>query len=307
MLRQATTFATLLLFVACESFAQDAVGEWLNKMNYSHRRLNYEGVMAYQYADQIRSYKIRHFVHDGIEYDSVKSLDGPVRELVRQGHEVDCVHMGPKLIQLADKAAARGYLRYYDINVSGSGRVAGREVVNLEIRPRDVFRLGYRLSLDKESGLLLRSDVVDQQGRVLERFQYMILEFNPDLDGEALHAHRQISVTSHPKHAANHSPEEKTQAWRPGWLPAGFVMTRAEQQALEGQSYTDGLSVFSVFVESLMADTSEKMVAAEGSLQRGASVSYTAAFPSRQAMVTVIGEVPLLTARQVAKSLVWQK
>ena len=51
---------------------------------------------------------------------------------------------------------------------------------------------------------------------------------------------------------------------------------------------------------------SDAISVSEGGMRRGASVSYTVAFPENGMFATVVGEVPMLTAKQVAKSLSWE-
>lgn len=300
---QATALASLLLVVACRSFAQDSPAEWLAKMNLSQRTLNYEGVLTYLYQDQMRSFRIAHLVVDGREYNRIETLDGPELELVRQGHDANCEHAGPKLISLAGRAGREGFERFYDVNLGGPDRVADREVVQLEIRPRDVYRLGYRLGIDRETGLLLRSEVLDQQGRSIERLQYVSLDFAPNVDD--IEALSEPSLSTSPTDTLAGTEGLPLNNWQTSWLPAGFAATKFDDLHAQGRSYTDGLAVFSIFVESMISSDGADMVAVEGSRRRGASISYTAVFPERHALVTVVGEVPLLTARQVARSLVW--
>lgn len=319
MLRQ-TTASFLLLFASCDGLAQDSVSEWLAKMDASQRSLNYEGVLSYQYAgsahslaDRVYGLRVRHYIKDGLEYDHIETLDGPEQEIVREGHDVNCVHAGPKLIQRSMQSSQSGYKRYYDVDVGGAGRVADRDTVRLEIRPKDVYRLGYLLSLDKETGLLLQSEIVDQQGRVLERFQYLMVNLEPssfdELTAQRLmpsQARSQLASQENATHLETHDGRDaEPLPWQPSWLPAGFTLAQSDGQFPEGLSYTDGMAVFSIFVDSLMAANNDTLLATEGVQRRGASVSYTTTLPDHQALVTVVGEIPLLTARQVATSLVW--
>jgi sigma-E factor negative regulatory protein RseB len=71
--------------------------------------------------------------------------------------------------------------------------------------------------------------------------------------------------------------------------------------ASERRTYTDGLAVFSVFLEVL----SEDIRPGEGVVRTGGTTSYTRGMhmSGRPVLVTVIGEVPLNTARMVADSI----
>jgi sigma-E factor negative regulatory protein RseB len=282
----------------------DSGRELLNRMTHSHRELNYRAIVTYQLGDQLSSYRITHIVKNGKEFEALESLDGDHHDLIHHGHDVSCVHPGPQLIRLVNPDEDQGFYRYYDVDVEGEDRVAGRDTVTLSIKPRDVYRLGYQLSLDKETGLLLRSDIVNQQGKVLERFQYVMLDLN--IPNNELVVDGAIEV-KHTPTALDGPAVSRVQLWRPNWIPAGF--TQLEDTGDDGGAitYTDGLAVMSVFVAPLTkADVSAASVT-EGGMRQGASVSYTVAFPESGMFATVVGEVPMLTAKQVAKSLSWEQ
>ncbi|MDF1690976.1 MAG: MucB/RseB C-terminal domain-containing protein [Zhongshania sp.] len=275
----------------------------LNQMTHSHRELNYRAIVSYQVGDQLNSYRITHTVRDGKEFESLESLDGSHQDLVYHGHDINCVHPGPQLIRLFSGEEEQGFYRYYDLDVKGAARVAGREAVTLMIRPRDVYRLGYKLSLDKETGLLLRSDIVNQQGKVLERFQYVMLDLNIPADEPVVADAREVQHRDMKSDGA--AIQALARRWRPNWIPAGFTLAQSENNDEAAMTYTDGLAVMSVFVEPLVNTEAGQTVIAEGGMRRGASVSYTVAFPDQGRFATVVGEVPMLTAKQVAKSLTW--
>lgn len=291
--------------------------QWLLKMTDSHRQLNYHGVFTYQVGEQVSSFRISHSVRDGKEYESLESLDGQRRDIVNQGHDLRTVHPGPELIRLK-VSGAPGVEHSYIVDMEGNLRVAGRSAVSLAIRPRDAHRLGYRLALDEQTGLLLRSDIISQQGKMLERFQYVMLELDdisaPAEGAATVESARAVETTGavEPASLVEHldqsgSPADKADKddtaalpWTPGWVPSGFTLVPAPA-AEGGQSYTDGLAVLSIFVEP-----SQGSVVHEGSMRRGASVSYTDLYPEQNKVVTVVGEVPLTTAKRVAESIQWQ-
>ena len=84
------------------------------------------------------------------------------------------------------------------------------------------------------------------------------------------------------------------------WLPDGFTPLAVRDQA-PSISYTDGLAVFTVFVESTEGAASQS----DSHMRRGASVSYSTTHKSRGVRVSVVGEIPMLTARQVALGVEW--
>ena len=89
------------------------------------------------------------------------------------------------------------------------------------------------------------------------------------------------------------------------WVPSGFIDTDSPVQAAGRRTYTDGLAVFSVFMEEL----GREIRPGEGVVRNGGTVSYTRGLElsGRPVLVTVIGEVPVNTARMVADSVGWAR
>lgn len=293
----------VMLVVLALSFAQGSVAaqataaDWLARMVDSHRTLNYRGVVTYKIDDQLNSFKVSHSVRGGREYEVLEMLEGGESEVIREGHDVNCVHPGPELLRLlvVNPSDARSLQQLYSLSVGDNLTVAGRDAVAMRIEPRDVYRLGYRLALDRETGLLLRSEIINKNDKVLERFEYVVLDLSAG-DGEQGDANAKRVAHSRSADDSNSSPRD----WQLSWLPPGFTPLRgADQQSI---SYTDGLAVFSVFIEPLAPD---QPFSADSHLRRGASVSYSTVLKQHGKLVSVVGEVPMLTARQVARSVTW--
>lgn len=290
--------------------------QWLDRMSHSYRELNYRGAFSYQRDTQMKSFRITHAVIDGEEYERLEYLDGEKRNVVRQGHQLDCLHAGHKLIRFImpnaiagkDLAASAGQSpstpaleHYYQLSVSGDDRLAGREVVNIRIEPRDTLRYGYRLSLDRQTGLPLRSELVDPGGEVLERFQFVELEIGMAIDKSVFDGMPRTMAAPHEMiPGAAHTEIE--QDWHPAWVPGGFAAAAGKPaRGRDMVTYTDGLAVFSVFVEPVQVP-----VAAPGaSLRKGATTAHSRVLEAagRPYLVTVVGEIPSQTAERVAQSV----
>ena len=187
-------------------------------------------------------------------------------------------------------------------------RVAGRSVINLIVRPRDAHRFGYRLSLDKASGLLLRSELIGSKGQVLERFQFVDITLNPELSKEHFTAgarryqpQQETPVSPAPATIA------KDKSWKVQWLPSGFSSTRPDRHAAgedDRVTFTDGMTVFSVFLER--SAKVNPLHAAEGHAQKGATTAYSRVILHSDQFhrVTVVGEIPTKTAQRIARSTV---
>lgn len=309
----------LMVFVCCVSPLASAASlspeEMLSRMSHSFRELNYRGTFSFQQGGSTESLRMAHAVIEGEEYERLEYMDGEKREIIRRGHDLNCVHPGHQLVrfyqhgqgfQLSDDQG-RGIVDHYQLEQTGVGRVAGRKVFNLAVSPKDTHRFGYRLSLDQETFLLLRTELIGAKGKVLERFQFVEVNIGgtmaksefPDV-ASIYHADHIAPIVD----AADDSPSQ--QGWQVKWLPAGFTSAVANMDIMTDDmaTFTDGLSVFSVFIErDIDAATIKKGI--EGRAQRGATTAYSRALllAGKPHRVTVVGEIPPHTAQQIAQSI----
>ena len=238
-------------------------------------------------------------------WTGVKSLSGyciwcSARHLDTERPHLECkkdLHMGSDLSE-----GHCGIANHYRFSVEQGERVAGRQAVRVRIRPLDMYRFGYVMELDRETGLLLKTETLGRGDKILEKFQFASLSYSGaghDVqDVELVHQ----AQHPHPDMTANSAPG-LSRAWAIKWLPRGFVATDQPMIGVSRRTFTDGLAVFSVFLEELGGDIRP----GEGVARYGGTVSYTRGIQltGQPVLVTVIGEVPLNTARMVADSIVW--
>ena len=301
---------------------------WLADMNRAFMDLSYDGVFSYFTGQDVATLRIVRMVVDGEQRERLVHLNGPPREIIRRGDEVTHVLMpGDNLVELTRGIAsgpfARAFVRPFDripehyvISDLGVGRVAGRWAQRLAVTPRDVDRYGYRLWLDREHRLLLRSELVDRHGTRLEVFQFTQIEIGDGVDPSALEPGRHegalASVDTEPRDAKA-DQDEASVRWRAGWIPAGFSIASAgvcrsddRSEPVNTLMYTDGLAAFSVFVED---ELNAHAQAAAGATRQGATVAVTEFVlgPSgRRAQITLVGELPEPTVRRIARSMYHQ-
>jgi len=180
--------------------------------------------------------------------------------------------------------------------------VAGRAAVVLALVPRDQHRYGVELHLDRETGLPLKSLLLNDKGQLLERFQFTQLDISAVPENELL----QPSSACQPVRAAE-AKASVAENWRSDWLPPGFnlsTVTERRSPASEASVaclvYDDGLARFSVFLEPLHGASVED---ARSQLGPTVAVSRRLSTNDGDVMVTVVGEIPLGTAERVALSM----
>ena len=293
---------------------QASAKDWLAQMARSVRELNYRGRSILMNGDQLNSVEIVHAVFEGEPWERVIHLTGEPAEIVRRGDKVSCLHPNKLASFQASKpgtphkpflssAASERILRFYEMVKAGPGRIAGRDVQQVNVMPRDRNRYGHQFWLDNDSGLMLKSVTVDHDGTGLEVFEYVDIEIGLAIPREDFEPGDGLQWVNK-KDSVDVEPV-RTPEWNLGWLPAGFEMTEHEMRRV-GDSrastkvFSDGLSAFSVFLERVSPETQ-----AEGSRTHGATaaLSRRMAAPASDYLVTVVGEIPMETAMQIAMAV----
>lgn len=319
----ATLVAMAALLHAHVAVAEADARQWLDDMSRAFSELSYDGYFSYFSGQDMASLRVVHMVIDGVRRERLVHLNGAPRQIVRNGDEVACIVMpGDALLELEQSIPsgpfARAFVRRYDLisenyglSFFGEDRVADRAAVRLAVSPRDDHRYGYRLWLDKESRLLLRSELIDADGERLEIFQFNHIKFGDEVDPQVLEPEEQHgSLVNHLTLAtAQQQPvSQQNVAWQVHWLPDGFRMAAADirrapnaRKAIHTMLFSDGLAAFSVFIEDLPDAGAASMVS-----RTGATVAVTHTFSDEQNrafLVTLVGELPTPTAQRIAQSV----
>jgi len=299
---------------ACPEVNPEAL-KWLDKMSRSAHEVSYQGVVTFQRGDDMQVMQISHSVEGTAATESLTQLTGQGAQVVRVEHPLECVHPGHLLLRLgselqssADSSASVdecGISGHYRFSVTEGERVAGRKAVRIIVAPRDMYRYGYVMELDKHTGLLLKTRTIGRGDKVLEYFQFANLSYGKEggqaAEVDLVHRATHSTIVDHQEDAS--AERYFSGDWTVRWLPGGFTATDSSKGGVRRRTYTDGLAVFSVFLEILPRDIQP----GEGVVRRGGTTSYTRGLRmgDNPVLVTVIGEVPVNTARMVADSIAW--
>lgn len=300
---------------------------WLEDMHRAFAEQSYDGVFTRFAGRDLSTLRIVHMVIDGEPRERLVHLNGAPRQIIRRGGEVTCI-VAPDddLLTLSQQLPngpfagvfVRDFSRVsgrYMLSVAGEDRVADRPAVQLTIKPRDRHRYGYRLWLDRDSRLLLRSELVDADGGRLEFFQFTQIRIGSEVDPAALEPESFPGSPSSKLQLTSVDPSAMVSSdigWTPGWLPEGFARITASRhpasdklrQPLARMLYSDGLADVSVFIEAVQPARETGAHALES--RDGATIAITRPVlgnvRSSDAghLITVVGEVPPETARRIA-------
>ncbi len=282
--------------------SDDAV-EWLGRMAEAVRHENYKGIFTYTRGTTFETVRIVHRGDENVETERLFNLNGDIREVYRHGDEILCfvpagnvasdcsVRIGPFTPAFPERVIATQNM--YRLSMHKEDRIAGRPAVTLLISPKRDDRYGYRIWLDKETGLMLQSHKVER-GRIREIFQFTMLEIGNAIDDIDLASSIQGDTVSHPLTFDFVESREEPRL-RVSWLPDGFRQVRRSGDRLH---FTDGVATFSVFV-----DRSKQGSLPDMTTRVGGTVVISRRLNQAGPQITVVGDVPMKTARRVADSV----
>lgn len=309
----------ILLAASGQVFAQDSARKWLDEMSSALQTLDYDGTFVYLHDDRLEAMRIIHRMDAGGQRERLVSLTGSAREVLRDDKSVTCILPDNKSVMVGQSRPRQPFpvvpkdldsvSPYYKLEDAGDDRMVGLGARVIAITPRDDFRYGYRFWIDKNTGMLLKSDLTGVDGKPIEQVMFTRLVIGPDIPSDELQPsltgdgyvwHRQEDI---------HTPAGSGSAGKPGWragkLPGGFGLTHFQHKRMrEGRSeaehmvFTDGLATVSVYVEHAPAGRSGFI----GLSTMGAMNAYRVMRGDIQ--ITVVGEVPAETVEMIANSLV---
>jgi sigma-E factor negative regulatory protein RseB len=307
---------TLALFALPARASDDDPDRWLERMSESLSSRNYTGVFTHTTRRQSETMRIVHRVSKGASTERLVSLDGSGREIVRTAGEVH-VYLPDRRVVLVEPRSDGGVLlevlpepgpeldALYELQIRDGHKLLGRDVRVLDIRPHDALRYGYRLWLDEESAMPLRTVVVDGAGRPVELINFTQLEMPRHIDARATEPSMNTSGFQWVRNARRPpAPPPSAVVWRPMSLPPGFHLVANRRQVVPGIDqpvqhliFSDGIASISVFIESARPQGT----APPESSSVGSANAFTTVVHGR--VVTAVGEVPLETVRDVARSV----
>jgi sigma-E factor negative regulatory protein RseB len=305
----------LLSLVGGHAGAQEA-RDWLDRMSRAVEELNYQGTFVHVLDGAAETLHIVHRNVDGRSSERILSLDGIGREIIRQDDAVQCILPDQRVVLLETRkdvsplvtslpSSASELDPHYEITLRGSARVVNRPARLLEIKPRDEFRYGYMLWLDQDTAMPLKSELIDEEGNIVEQILFTEIVVLDEIPASALAA--TIDTTGFTTLEAPDSPQLAEQAipWRAAAVPGGFKLSVATQSQIGGSEYpvehlvySDGLATVSVFIE----DPKTEAEVGEGFTNLGSTNAFSLTLRGRK--VTAVGEVPRQTVRTIASSLV---
>ena len=318
----------LFAWIPQRSSAADEPRVWLEKMNHALATRNYDGTFFHLSGGRVETMRIVHRVRAGRVTERLVSLDGSGREFVRNNDELTCYLPDQHTVLVEprqDRGPFLGSLPQFGADVNEfyhfaslpNSRVLNRSARLIMVNPKDQFRFGYRIWLDDNTAMPLKTQLCDSHGQVIEQILFARLDMPeniPDID--LMPAVRTEGMRWVRQGASHDSTPPALSAYRATELPPGFRLTVSGKQTLGGATepathlvYSDGLATVSVFVEAQREPDSgsdnKPRAPAEPPMQGLARVGSGYAFSTmvQGHQVTAVGEVPAQTVETIAHSV----
>lgn len=281
----------------------DALG-WLTSMREARKHLSFRGTAALLRDSQVQMVTVAHVIENGMERDSMHSLDDPGQKIVRQSARITYFLpetkrslAGTKVLRVGDFSVLpedlTGYQRNYRFSLGAQESLIGRMAQEVVIEPADEYRYSRRFWIDIDNKLPLKYQVLNN-GKVLEQLVFSELSLAgapPYTQSADDHSYTQESL-----------PLESLQ-WRLERVPPGYRLvsymrhSAPDKKPLEHLLLSDGLSALSLYIEE--TDNSSQIKPQVRHF--GAIHLYLRSIGRYQ--VTVMGEAPLAAVGLVGESV----
>ncbi len=319
------TVAALFLFLfSANSFAADLF-DMLKRMSDADQNQNYQGTFILRKSDKLSALHVTHGVDDKGVWESLEALNGEPRKVLRHNNRVISIFPDREIItirhndkkkplhpQLPDNIEQLE--QFYSMDRLEDDRIANHSSLVVDLLPKDQYRYGYRYWVDKNTGMLLRCDLVDEDKMVIEQMMFTSLDYLPKIPSQTFELPQfeqfKQQLLDEPRADVQNLTET---GWKVARLPRGFMLTQSTMRYSQSSAarssetsspdllhmvYSDGLASVSVFVESNQG-TGKHL---QGSSSMGAVNAFGSAVDNY--FVTVVGEVPAKTVQLMAQSTV---
>jgi sigma-E factor negative regulatory protein RseB len=299
------------------------IADWLTRMHGASRQRTYIGTFVVSAGANMSSAKIWHVCSGDLQMERVESLSGQPRSTFRRNDQVitflpgsrtavaerrESLGLFPDLLRATDSSIGE----YYSAHQGGVERVAGMEADVVQLQPKDKLRFGYRIWSEKSTGLVMKLQTLDVDGRVLEQAAFSELQMDAPVSVAKL-----TQMMENTDGYRVDKPElARTTPEAEGWAiknpVAGFKSMGCHKRGTPGVAhgkangamqwvFSDGLASVSVFVEAF----DRRRHAHEGSMALGATHTLTRRLNDKTGdwWLTVIGEVPRSTLAAFAQGL----
>ncbi len=234
----------LFIIFSSNSFATNLdLFDMLKRMSDADRNQSYQGTFILRKSDNLSTWRVTHGVDESGVWESIEMLNGEPKTVIRHNNQVVTIFPDQELITIRHTDRTRSlHLQlpknieqlelFYSLNRLSDDRIANRRTLVVELLPKDQYRYGYRYWVDKDTGMLLRCDLVvedgDNEKKVIEQMMFVSLDYLADAPASAFKLEKfsryRQQILDEPVVNVMLSTQ---QHWVVNTLPDGFMLTQS--------------------------------------------------------------------------------
>jgi sigma-E factor negative regulatory protein RseB len=302
----------VMTLASVATFAADTPQAWLDRMNTALATRNYEGVFSHWQSGRLETLRIIHRVLNGAVTERLESLDGSGRQFVSDGAELTC-YLPDQRTVLVEKAPTSllptglpkfdaAMAAFYQLDSLGTMLQMGEKAQVIAVTPRDAYRYGYKLWIQRATGMPLKTELLDTAGNVIEEVMFSSLSLRHHIADAEFKPQLVTTGFQWLRDDGGPAPTGATpEIWNNVPLPPGFQLTAQTAQMMPGVAepvthlvFSDGVATVSVFIQTVVINDSPNQ-------QVGSSSAYASVQSGHK--FVALGEVPPATVRMIVAGL----
>ncbi|MDC1311213.1 MucB/RseB C-terminal domain-containing protein [Burkholderiales bacterium] len=289
----------------------------LQQVAHSGRSLNYTGVFVLQKGDHFETCKIIHHGSGSQELEKIERLDGDPLEITRVNDNILVYVPSDKVVKSKLGVEERSFPSLtqnqlltvgenYDVYVGDIDRIAGRFATHITLLPKDKLRYRHELWIDQKTGLQIKAQMYTDRNELVEQIMFTEINIGNHVTPAMTRSRYEANALGW-KMDRDARKQIKTAAserlWAVNRPPSGFKQVMQLQKQTNGAEsrvqlvFSDGFAAVSIFIDSRRNNGFRAGLAREGSLN-----VYRRVLDDQ--FVTVLGDVPADTVKQIGDSLV---
>ncbi len=290
---------------AAESLPTNEAAALLQKISDASRRMGYEGVFVFQHGASAQSLMVSNRPSGSNVESRLLTMDGTQREVRCTQQASVTVMVNGAQLRVEKRLNKRHFpdllpedaaplANWYGVRLGGQDRVAGKDCSKVEMVPKDAYRWGYDLCIDKDTAFPLRAIMIDDAGRPLMQYSFAEISLGtmPKADTRPLPTTPEVATPV---------ADDRIEISK---LPPGFHRIAAVRRQLPNRSgevehwvFSDGLTHVSMFLEPAR----QPVESIKGQSKQGMINMIKRQVGDMQA--TVLGEAPWATVEGIAMGL----
>ena len=295
---------------------QDALTA-LQQVASAGQTLNYTGVFVIQKGDHFETCRITHYGSGPKELEKIVRLDGDPLEITRVDDDILVYVPDDKYLRSKVGIQERSFPSItsnqlstvgenYDVYVGDVDRIAGRFATHITLVPRDKLRYRHELWVDQKTGLQIKAQMYSERNELVEQIMFTEVTIgNHVTEVMTRSVYEEAALTWRMDRGARKQlgGSSLDKAWSVSKPPSGFKQVMNSQKRIGHKGsrihlvFSDGFAAVSVFIDSRSVRGFSAGLGKQGSLN-----IYRRVVDDQ--FVTVLGDAPLNTVKQIGDSLV---